>query len=191
MSADTPADAAIRQALHELRGGDAGARDRLALLIYDDLRAIARALMRGERPSHTLEPAALVNEAWLRLSGDRPDRLEGRGSFLAAASVAMRRILVDHARRRASGKRGGGWERVTLGAAVATGAPVDVDVEVLSDALDALARVSERQASIVQLRWFGGMTNEEVADHLGLGLTTVKDEWTTARAWLRLKMRRP
>ena len=101
----------------------------------------------------------------------------------------MRRILVDHARRRGSQKRAGGWERVTLGdVAAGGGMGAEVDVESLSDALDQLARISERQASIVQLRWFGGMTNEEVAAHLGLGLTTIKDEWTAARAWLLLKI---
>lgn len=151
-----------------------------------ELRQLAGGLMGGERAGHTLQPTALVNEAFLRLSKSR--NLEGadRLGFLEAAAVAMRRILVEHARRKKSQKRGGAWEKVTLLGIVEEQGSVDgVDLIALQDALSEFEVLDPRAARIVELRFFGGMSGEEIAEHMGVSRNTVVRELTLARAWLK------
>ena len=147
--------------------GDAAALDRLIPMVYDDLRKVAGRRLRMEREGHTLSATALVHETYLRLMGQQPSHLENRSHFFAVASELMRRILVDHARRRAASKRGGGAVRLTLDPAMIGGAAPDLDLVALDDALTALATLDPRQARIVELRFFGGLSAEEAAMVLG------------------------
>jgi RNA polymerase sigma factor (TIGR02999 family) len=166
-----------------LRGGEA-TRAELLERIYAELRAIAAQRMRREQGDHTLQATALVHEAWLRLHGDAPAQWRDRGHFLAAASEAMRRVLVDHARRDGAEKRGGGQARVTLGAVDAeVELPADRAVEV-EDALCALARDDARAAAVARLRLFAGLTVEETAAALETSVRTVHREWEWAKARL-------
>ena len=164
-------------------------RDRLYRLIYDDLHDVAAALMRVERPGHTLQPTALVHEAYLRLVHDGRT-WEERSHFLGIATRVMRQVLVDHARARGRAKRGGDWQRITLEEGLGAGSTPGPDVDVLAmhEALDKLAALSERQARIVEMRFFGGLTMQEIADVLELGTTTVENNWATARAWLHREL---
>ncbi|MGE3164941.1 MAG: sigma-70 family RNA polymerase sigma factor [Planctomycetota bacterium] len=160
-------------------GGDLLAR------IYAELRAIAGNLFRHHGPGHTLQPTALVHEAYLKLA-EGPDRTwDSRSHFLAVASKAMRQILIDHHRRKNAQKRGGAdWERMTLsGVAIGEATPT-LDVIALNDALDQLERLDPRQARVVELRYFGGLTVDEIAEVLAVSKTTVENEWRHARAWL-------
>lgn len=166
------------------RQGDLSARDRLVDAVYPELRAIAQRQLGGERAGHTLQATALVNEAYLRLSG--LDRIEWRDRvhFVHMAARVMREVLVDHARRRSANKRDGG-ERVSLtGLALAAGDDGGVDVAALDGALGALERLDADKARIVELRYFGGLTIEETAEALGLSPATVKRHWQVARTWL-------
>ncbi len=160
---------------------------KLSELVYAELREIARRHLRGERAGHTLQTTALAHEAYLRLVDDRSAGDAGRARFLALASQAMRRILVDHARRRGAEKRGRGAERVTL-----AGVPDErggaIDLLALDAALEELARLDERKGRIVELRYFGGLTVPEVAAALGVSAPTVEREWSHARAWLRARL---
>lgn len=169
------------------RRGDAAAFDELLPLVYDELHLIAARHMRGERPEHTLQPTALVHEAFLRLAGvDLP--YGDRTHFLRAASTAMRRVLVDHARARNAAKRGGSL-RVTLDEPlVAQDEPV-VDLLVLDDALNRLAAAEPRWAQVVELRFFAGLEVTEVASALGISTATAKRDWQFARAWLAKALR--
>ena len=173
--------------LREWRGGDGAALDALMPLVYRELHLIAARYMSGERPGHTLQSTALVNEAFLRLVKQRVD-WQSRAHFFAVAATAMRRILVDHARRVRAGKRGSATPPVPLDEAVALTAPppgVDaVDAVALDYALQALEAIDAQQGRIIELRFFGGLTVEETADVLGVSPTTVKREWAIARAWL-------
>jgi RNA polymerase sigma factor (TIGR02999 family) len=172
--------------LDAIRDGRAGATDQLVGAIYAELRRIAGGLMRHERPSHTLQPSALVHEALLRLlDGDTLAELPDRRHLFAAASRAMRQILVDHARRRRADKRQGGRIRVPLDEALATIEEQGLDVVTLHDALDRLAREHPRPAQVVDLRFFGGLTVPEVAALLGVSDTTIESDWRFARAWLK------
>ena len=155
--------------------------------LYEELRALAGDYMRRERPDHTLQPTALVHEAYLRLA--QLDRMEfrDRQHFVIAASGCIRRVLVDHARGRGAAKRGGGVQRVTL-SGVDSGAGNQVDLLDLDEALDVLAGLDARKARVVELRYFGGMTIAEAADALGVGTTTVEDDWAFARSWLRQRL---
>lgn len=173
--------------------GDRGAVDRLLGLVYDDLRAIASSHLRKEGPGHTLQPTALAHEAFMVLVDQTRVDWKGRSHFLAIASQAMRRILIDHARGKDRQKRGGGWKRVELNdnsdpAAGGGGKSSDVDVEALDTALQKLAELDERQARIVEMRYLGGMTVEEVSEALGVSKRTVEGDWTMARAWLRKEL---
>lgn len=166
------------------RQGDLSARDRLVDAVYPELRAIAQRQLGGERAGHTLQATALVNEAYLRLSG--LDRIEWRDRvhFVHMAARVMREVLVDHARRRSAAKRDGG-ERVSLtGLGLAAGDDGGVDVAALDGALVALERLDADKARIVELRYFGGLTIEETAEALGLSPATVKRHWQVARSWL-------
>jgi RNA polymerase sigma factor (TIGR02999 family) len=166
------------------RDGQPGALDRLIPLVYDELRRQARRQLRRERVGHTLQPTALVHEAFLRLAGQSQAQWQNRRQFFAVASRVMRRVLVDQARARAASKRGDGLTRVALDDAVATGASPDVDVLALDQALDRLEQLDPRQARVVELRYFGGMSAAEAADAVGLSLATVNRDWAMARAWL-------
>lgn len=166
-----------------LRAGPEG-RDALLGRIYDELQRLAEARMRDERGHHTLQSTALVHEAWLRLSGDDRMSWRDRGHFYAAASEAMRRVLIDHARRARASKRGGGAGRVTLGAADAA-QELDLDqVLALEEALETLAREDERAAAVARLRFLSGLSVEETAQALDTSVRTVHREWTFARARL-------
>ncbi len=160
--------------------------DELVDALYGELRRAAGALMAQERAGgagHTLQPTALVHEVWIRLAPD-DRRWNGRSHFLRTAAQAMRRLLVDHARAKGADRRGGGWTREPLDAVEMTQQESDVDLIALDAALDRLARLDARKAEIVRLRYFAGLTIEETAAALGLGRTTVKDEWTHARLLL-------
>ncbi len=165
------------------RAGDQSARDRLVGIVYPELRAIARRQLANERGDHTLQPTALVNEAYMRLS--RLDRIDwqDRVHFVRMAARLMREILVDHARRHGAGKRDGG-ERVPI-TQVDVAAPAgDIDMLALDAALEGLAAVDPARAQLVELRYFGGLTIEETAEALGISPATAKRHWQAARAWL-------
>jgi len=174
--------------------GDRSALDRLIPIVYKDLRRVAGRRLRMERVGHTLSATALVHETYLRLMGRHPSHLENRSHFFAVASELMRRILVDHARRRAASKRGGGAVRLTLDAAMAGAAPSgvaspDLDLVAVDDALSELAALDARQARIVEMRFFGGLTVEEAAAVLGISRATVERDWGLARAWLYRRLK--
>jgi len=172
--------------LERLRAGEPGAIDRLVPMLYDELRGLAHRLMDGERAGHTLTPTALVHEAYLRLARERRIGAGDRGEFFAVAAVAMRRILIESARRRRRAKRGGDPERVELDAldALVTDAEVE-ELLAIDAALDELGVASPRARQVVELRIFVGLTAEETADVLGVHEKTVRRDWLAARAWLR------
>ena len=158
-------------------------------LLQADLRRIAGARMRNERRNHTLEPTALVNEAYARIAGQPGLEWRDRAQFLTVAAHAMRQILVDHARAKLAQKRGGDRARVTLNEQLLEGGEKTVDVLDLHEKLEALAALHERRARVVELRFFGGLTHEETAEVLGIARQTVEADWYFARAWLRREMR--
>lgn len=166
------------------RIGDGSQAERLFVTVYDELRQIAAAFLRREAAGHTLQPTALVHEAYLKLVDQTRASWTDQNHFLAVASEAIRRILVDHARRRGAAKRGGGWERITLSEPDDLGSRQPVDLLALDDALAELARLHPRQAEIVKLKFFGGLTGDQIADVLRIDRATVVRDWTTARAWL-------
>ena len=168
-------------------GGDAAALDELAPILHQELRRLAAGYMRGERPAHTLQPTALVNEAYLRLVGDGERQWSDRVHFLAIAARHMRQILVDHARRRGAGKRGAGLRAETLVDGLVVSERPD-DLIALDDALEALAGVDERKARILEMHYFGGLTQDEVATALDLHPNTVGRELRLARAWLQSQL---
>ena len=180
--AETPGD--ITLLLAELQAGDAAAESRLVPLVYDELRRLARRYMRAERVDHTLQPTALVHEAYLRLAGQRKTSWQNRAHFFGVAAQLMRRILVDHARARQAEKRGGSDANVTFDEALVLKPAQNPDVLALDEALMRLAERDPRQSRIVELRFFGGLTEEEIAEVLGISPRTVKRDWTVARAWL-------
>lgn len=174
----------ITRLLVAVRGGEPGAFDQLLPLVYDELRSAARSQLRRRRAGQTLDTTALVHEAYVRLVDRTRAEWRDRGHFLAVAAVAMRHILVDHARRRMAQKRGGDAVRVTLDEArVGRDAPV-VEILALDQALDALAALNERLSKLVELRFFGGLTVEETAGVLDVSERTVKRDWRKARAFL-------
>jgi RNA polymerase sigma factor (TIGR02999 family) len=178
----------LTELLREVQAGGDGASDRLFEAVYGQLLDMARREFRREAPGHTLQPTALVNEAWMRLDGSAQG-FDSQAHFFGAAALAMRRILIDHARRAQAAKRDGGGEAVTLTDVEGTGAELSVlEVE---DALQALEAHDPRLAAIVQLRFFGGLTVEEVARVQGVSPATVKRDWTYARAWLFDRMDHP
>jgi RNA polymerase sigma factor (TIGR02999 family) len=156
--------------------------------LYDDLRALAEALLRQERPDHTLQPTALVHEAYVRLAEIDRMRFRDEAHFASAAAGAIRRVLVDHARAKKAAKRGGGWKRLTLSGLEGMPAASTIDMLALNDALTRLAGLDERGVRVVELRFFGGMTIEETARLLGVGVTTVKEKWEFARVWLQREL---
>jgi len=175
--------------LEQMRNGDKNAADKLLPLVYDEFRALARHYLAQERANHTLQPTALVHEAYMKLVDQTRVDWQGRSHFFAVAAQAMRRILVDHARSRQRDKRGGGRARVILDEAVALSPQKDEDVLALDEALERLAALDPRQAKVVELRFFGGLSVEEVAEALGVSKRTVEGDWTFARAWLSRELR--
>ena len=180
----------VTQLLRDWSAGRKEARDELLGLVYDPLRAIAERHLYRERENHTLQPTALVHELYLRLVDQRRVDWSDRTHFFAVAAQVMRRILVDHARRKKSDKRGGAQIPLTIGAAadVAATDPDTVDVVALDVALEHLEKIYPQQAKIVELRFYGGLTIDETASAMGVSPATVSREWTMARAWLRRAM---
>jgi RNA polymerase sigma-70 factor (ECF subfamily) len=158
--------------------------DSLLPLVYQELRRLAASYLRRERPGQTLQPTALVNEAYLRLAKDRPDRWQNRAHFCAIAAHSMRQILIERARARGAQKRGGVRARVTLDEALVAGGDRSIDFVALDEALERLAGLDPDQARLVELRFFGGLTIEETAEAMEICPATVKRHWTIARAWL-------
>src|SRR5262245_1192936 len=174
----------VTELLARWNAGDAEALEALMPLVYAELRRLAGHYMRQERPDHTLQPTALVHEAYLRLAGTRETSFRNRVHFYGAAAQAMRRILVDHARQRRALKRGQAAARIDLDEIEETGVDLRLDLEALDEALVRLAAVAERPAKVVELRYFGGLSIEETAAFLDVAPATVKRHWTFARAWL-------
>jgi RNA polymerase sigma factor (TIGR02999 family) len=164
--------------------GDAAARERMLPLVYDELRRLAAGYLRRERPGHTLQPTALVHEAYVRLIDQRQVDWSNRAQFIGLAAVMMRRILVNHARDRVAGKRGGGAEHVPLTLAGERMGTAELDVLDLHEALERLSELDVRKGRIVELKFFGGLTTEEIARTLGVSNATVEREWKFSRAWL-------
>lgn len=181
-----PLQGEITGLLKAWRAGDRGALDALVPLAYENLRRIAQGHLRRERPGHTLQPSAVVNEAYMRLAQGAPGEWKDRVHFFAVASRLMRQILVDHARRRAAQKRGAaGVSRIET---VAMTAPRDVDVIAVDDALKKLAELDAQQAEIVEMRFFAGLKVEEVSEALDISAATVHRKWAAARAWLHREL---
>lgn len=183
-----PGTGEVTQLLGRLQAGETDVRGRLMELVYDELRRMAAARMRAERDSHTLTPTALVHEAYLRL-GDGPENgYRGRGHFLAIASQAMRRVLVDHARARRAMKRNAGNETDMPDDLSIPASNSDETIIALDEALGALKALSPRQSQVVELRYFGGLPEHEVAEVLGVTRRTVNRDWQMARAWLHARI---
>jgi RNA polymerase sigma factor (TIGR02999 family) len=180
----------VTQILQAIEHGDAKAADELLALVYDELRRVAAHKMAGEAPGHTLQPTALVHEAWLHLGGDEQPTWQNRAHFFGAAAEAMRRILVDRARERKARKRGGDLKRVDLdGIDLASPMPDD-ELLALDEALDRLSTVDTRAAEMVKLCFFVGLTQPEAARELGISLSTAERVWGFGRAWLLREVRK-
>lgn len=178
----------VTQLLADAGSDDLVARELLPL-VYDELRRLAATHFEAERVQHTLQPTALVNEAFLRLIGDTPVQVTSRQHFFRLASKVMRQILVDHARGKAALRRGGAADRVTLTASPELSTAAPIDLLVLEEALGRLAALSPQKAKLVELRFFGGLSIEESADALGISRAQANREWRTARAWLADELR--
>jgi RNA polymerase sigma-70 factor, ECF subfamily len=174
--------------LAQAASGDQSAAALLMQSLYDDFRRVAAAQLRREPPGHTLQPTALVHEAFLRLIDQRNVTWQGRTHFIAVGAQAMRRILVDHARAARRVKRGGERRRIQLDESLTVSAKDNDDILAIDDALNDLAALDPRQSKIVELRFFGGMTNEEVATVLGISRATVDRQWRAIKAWLRSQL---
>jgi len=178
----------ITRLLEEWQGGSQEALEALLPLVHRELRLLAARYLRKERAGHTLQPTALVNEAYLRLLGRPPGDLKDRAHFFAIAAQSMRRILVDHARRHQADKRVGHQDKVSLTKVPELATAPATDILELHDALEKLRQVNERQAKLVELRYFGGLTNVEAAEALGASRATVERDWQVARLWLRRRL---
>lgn len=175
--------------LQNICQGDRGSAEALIPLVYDELKAIAASKLRDERPDHTLQPTALVHEAFLRLVDQTQVQWQGRAHFCAMAANMMRRILIDHARRRGAQKRGAGLNKVTLDEAGAMAGSADpAELVALDDLLNELAELNERHARVVELRFFAGLDVKETAHVLEVSPATVKNDWRAARAWLMSRL---
>jgi len=187
MTAKTSGD--ITQLLASWKKGDEQALESLLPLVYDELRSLARGYLRKERAGHTLQPTALVHEAYVRLlGGDAPASFKDRSHFFAIAAQAMRWILVDHTRRQRAGKRIPPEERIPLESAPILETNPDLDLLDLHEALEALAKVNERQAKLVELRYFGGLTQDEAAEVLKISRATAERDWRISRMWLHRQL---
>lgn len=167
-----------------LESGQPDVLEKVMPLVYDELRALASSQLQRERFDHTLQPTALVHELYVKLSEQSQMNAKNRGHLMATAATCIRQILVDHARRAGARKRGKDWQRITLGTPISPSGGNEIDLLDLHEAMDALGGIDPRRAHIVELRIFGGMTGDEIADHLSLSRTSVAKEWRFARAWL-------
>lgn len=172
----------VTRLLKEMQGGNKHAADQLLPLVYDELHRLAIAYFRRERSDHTLQPTALVNEAYVRLVDQNMVRWESRGHFMAMAATLMRRILLDYARAHSAAKRGG--QKVAIEDSMAVSQQRQLDVIALDAALNKLAAIDAEQSRLVELRFFGGLSVEETAEVMGLGSATIKRYWHSAKAWL-------
>ena len=179
-----PSGHEVTELLQAWSQGNVAARDLLMPVVYDELRRRASAYLRRERPGHTLQPTALVHEAYLRLVDQRRVAWRNRAQFFGIAAEMMRRVLVDHARANRAAKRSGMLSRVTLDPELAVAPPVDVDVLDLDAALERLTAFDPRKSRIAELRFFGGLSLKETGEVLNLSLATVERDWQVARAWL-------
>jgi RNA polymerase sigma factor (TIGR02999 family) len=177
----------VSELLQQWVGGDQQALTELMPLVYDELRRMAHRQLLAERSDHTLQSTALVNEAFIRFLGQQPSQLHNKNHFIAVASRLMRQILVDHARARQAGKRDGG-HRIDVEALDNLAIKDDTQLLALDDALTSLAQIDERQARIVDMKFFGGLTAPAISEVLGVSLTTVERDWAVARLWLRKQM---
>jgi RNA polymerase sigma-70 factor, ECF subfamily len=178
----------ITDLLSRMQAGDEAAREQLVQTVYDELRRLARAHMRKERAGHTLQATALVNEAYIRLAKIKDITWRGRGHFFELAAVVMRRILVEHARARLAGKRGGGIEKVVFDERLLYRAAKPVSILDLDEALGRLAKRDPRMSKIVELRFFAGLTSSETAQVLEVPEKTVRSDWQLARAWFKAEL---
>lgn len=178
----------VTELLLQWSQGNPAARETLIPLVYDELRRLARQCLASQRPDHTLQSTALVHEAYVRLVNHSSVHWENRVHFFAVAAQLMRRILVDHARKRLAAKRGGNRLTLTLDDAIALPKKRELDLVALDDALNELAELDQRQSHIVELRFFGGLSIEDASHQLGISPATVKREWATARTWLYQQM---
>ena len=178
----------VTQILQAIEHGDAKAADELLPLVYEELRKLAAYKMAGESPNQTLQPTALVHEAWLRLTGKENVQWNGRAHFFAAAAEAMRRILIDSARRKRAVRHGGEHQRVDILEQDLVASAGDEQLLAINDALDKLAKQDEPKAELVKLRFFVGLTIEEAADILGISVATAKRNWIYTRAWLHAEI---
>ena len=174
----------VTQLLSDWNRGDTRAQRDLFSLVYDELRRLAGAYMRRERRGHTLQPTAVVHEAYLRLVDQRTAGPRNRAQFLGLAAIMMRRLLLNHARDRQAAKRGGGARRVSVTLVDDGPDGFDVDVLTLHQALERLAALDPRKSQIVELKFFGGLTTKEISEALNVSVATVERDWTFARAWL-------
>lgn len=184
----TPTPEEITRMLIAWNQGDERARDELMPRIYDELRRLARAHLRRERAGHTLQPTALVHEVFLRLVDQSQVNWQSRAHFFGAAARLMRQILINHAEARRAAKRGGDAERISLSDVDHFTVKQEIDLIALNEALKKLERIDPQQGRIVEMRYFSGLTIEEVAEALGVAPATVKREWSAARAWLRREL---
>ena len=178
----------ITQLLIDWSKGDQAALERLMPLVYSELRRLASNYLRRERGEHTLQPTALVNEAYLKLVDQRNAKWQNRAHFFGISAQLMRRILVDHARQHQAVKRGGSGQRRVSITSVEKIAKPEVDLLALNEALDELAKMDPQQSRIVELKFFGGLSIDEIAEVLGIGHATVERDWKMARAWLRRQL---
>lgn len=178
------------EALRLISDGDANAAERLLPVVYAELRALAGSYFRGQPSDHTLQPTALVHEAFVRLIDQTSIQWKSRAHFMAVAATAMRHILTDHARRSNAAKRGGGQRCIELNEGIALSSAVQIDLVTLEDALSKLASYDSRKHRIVELRFFGGLSVDEAAEVLGVSKSTVESDWRAARAWLSVELAR-
>lgn len=186
----TPSPQEVTQLLVDWRNGAQDARDTLMPLVYQELHRLAHRYMSRERPGHTLQTSALVNEAFLRLVDQRDVQWQNRAHFFGIAGQMMRRILVDYARNRRYAKRGGGSRQISLDEELIVSEERSAEVVALDDALQGLASLDQRKSQVVELRFFSGLSIEETAEVLGVSPGTVMRDWTLAKAWLRREMSR-
>ena len=179
---DDMSDATVM--LAAIEAGDSKAAEQLLVLVYDELRRLAASKLAMEAPGQTLQPTALVHEAWLRLVGDQNPSFKDRAHFFRASAEAMRHILIDRARRKKTERHGGAYRRVDLDEFDLAAPSADEQLLAVNEALDKLAREHPVQAELVKLRYFAGLTNEEISEVLGISISTVKNYWTFSRAWL-------
>jgi RNA polymerase sigma-70 factor (ECF subfamily) len=181
---EPPDKAPVTELLQQWSGGDRRALDQLLPIIHSDLRDLARRRLRALPPGSSMQATALVNEVYLRLVDARGINLRDRAHFFAISATLMRQVIIDAARSRGRKKRGGGWQRISLDDSEIPSADSDENLLALDDAMERLAVADKRKAQVVEMRFFGGMTNGEIAEYVGVSVDTIKRDWTFARLWL-------